>query len=407
MRVLITTYGSRGDVEPVAGLALELRRLGAETRVCAPPDEDLARRLTAVGAEAVPLGRSVRDLVAGPRPAVPADAPQVAAALVDAQFETLLPAAEECDALVATGMFPAAARTVAEHHGIPYVFVSFMPGVLPSPHHPPLPRPGKPFPSGSDNRAKWDIDAENLRALYAGPLNERRASMGLAPVDDVRAHTVTDRPWLASDPVLGPWRYTPELEVVRTGSWILPDERPLPEELEAFLEAGEPPVFVGYGSMPIRDPRAASRAALEAVRAHGRRAVIARGWADLGPLGEEEDCFGVGEVNHQELFRRVAAVVHHGGAGTTATAARSGTPQVVVPQMADQPYWAGRVAELGIGVAHEGPAPTSDSLSAALETALTARVRAAAAAVAAEIRTDGAAVAAKRLVETVRSAGAG
>ncbi|MET1071041.1 MAG: nucleotide disphospho-sugar-binding domain-containing protein, partial [Umezawaea sp.] len=97
----------------------------------------------------------------------------------------------------------------------------------------------------------------------------------------------------------------------------------------------------------------------------------------------------------------VAAVVHHGGAGTTTTATRAGAPQVVVPQLADQPYWAGRVADLGVGVAHDGPTPTVESLSTALGTALSAGTRERAAAVAGTIRTDGAAVAARLLVDAV------
>ena len=91
--------------------------------------------------------------------------------------------------------------------------------------------------------------------------------------------------------------------------------------------------------------------------------------------------------------------MHHGGAGTTTTAARAGAPQVVVPVMADQPYFAGRVAELGIGAAHDGPTPTTESLSAALRTALTPKTRARAAAVAGTIRTDGATVAATMLLD--------
>jgi vancomycin aglycone glucosyltransferase len=110
----------------------------------------------------------------------------------------------------------------------------------------------------------------------------------------------------------------------------------------------------------------------------------------------------VGEVNQQALFGRVAAVVHHGGAGTTTTAARAGAPQVVVPQAAgDQSYWAGRVTELGIG-AHDGPTPTTESLSAALRKALTPETRARATAMAGAIRTDGAAVAATLLLDAVR-----
>jgi vancomycin aglycone glucosyltransferase len=118
-------------------------------------------------------------------------------------------------------------------------------------------------------------------------------------------------------------------------------------------------------------------------------------------IDDRPDDFLVGEVNQQALFGRVAAVVHHGGAGTTTTAARAGAPQVIVPQIVDQPYWAGRVAELGIGVAHDGPAPTFRTLSGALELALSAEVRARATAIAGEICTDGASMAAKLLLNSM------
>ncbi|MFI1066006.1 MULTISPECIES: glycosyltransferase [Streptomyces] len=145
--------------------------------------------------------------------------------------------------------------------------------------------------------------------------------------------------------------------------------------------------------------------AIEASRAHGRRVLLARGWAGLAPIDDADDCFLVGEVNQQALFARVATVVHHGGAGTTTTATRSGTPQVVVPMIGDQPWWATRVAELGIGVAHEGATPTVDSLSAALTTALSPRTRTRAAAVADTIRVDGATVAADLLLGVARAEG--
>ena len=383
------------------GLAVQLRTLGADVRMCAPPD--FADLLARVEVPMVPAGRSVRDLVHGVhdrKPSTPADAPRVAAELVAAQFETVATAAEACDALVASGLMPAGARTVAEVRGIPYVLVSFAPRSFPSPHFTPLSRPGKPFPPGvTDNRVLWDVDAERVQALYGAPLNAHRAAIGLPPVDNVRDHVFTEKPWLAADPILGPWPGSPDLDVVQTGAWILPDERPLPTELEAFLDAGTPPVYASFGS--VRAPEDAARVAIEAIRAQGRRAVVARGWADLAPIDDRDDCFVVGEVNHQALFGRVAAVVHHGGAGTTTTATRAGAPQVVVPQIADQPYWAGRVADLGIGAAHDGPTPTTESLSAALRTALTPETRARATAVAGAIRTDGATVAAKLLLDVV------
>jgi vancomycin aglycone glucosyltransferase len=405
VRVLLSTYGSRGDVEPLVGLAVRLRELGAEVRVCAPPDEDFAELLAGVGVPLVPVGRSARALTTESPPPSPANLPQRAAELIASQFDAVTAAAEGCDALVATGVLPAAAgaRSVAEKLGIHSVSVTFQQLTLPSPHHPPLAYPGRPFPPEvTDNRALWDLDALSINALFGTALNTHRAAIGLAPVDNVRDYVIGDQPWLATDPALDPWRETPDFDVVQTGAWILPDDRPLPDELEAFLDAGAPPVYVGFGSMPMRASEDLPGVVLAAVRAQGHRVLVSRGWADLALIDDAGDCFAVGEANHQALFSRVAAVVHHGGAGTTTTAAGAGAPQVVVPQSADQPYWAGRVAELGIGAAHDGPTPTVESLSAALRTALTAETRARARAVAGTIRTDGAAVAAKLLLDAVR-----
>jgi vancomycin aglycone glucosyltransferase len=287
-----------------------------------------------------------------------ADVPRRAAELIAAQFDKLAAAAEGCDVLVASGLMPAVAgaRSVAEKLGIRSVHVSYCPIFLPSPHHPPHPLPGRPFPPEvTDNGVLNGLDVQSYNALFGEALNTHRAAVGLPPVDDVRAHILSDHPWLAADPILAPWQEPADLDVVHTGAWILPDVRPLPAELEAFLDAGTPPVYVGFGSM--------------------RRA--------------------------PEDIARVAAVVHHGGAGTTTTAARAGAPQVVVPQMADQPYWAARVAELGIGTAHDGPTPTTESPSAALRTTLTPETRARATAIAGTIRTDGATVAATLLLDAV------
>jgi len=402
MRVLLSTYGSRGDVEPLAGLAVRLRELGVEVRVCAPPDQEFVDLLAGVGVPVVPFGHSARALTTAAPP--PSSLPERAAEVIASQFDAMIAAAEGCDALVATGIMPAAAgaRSVAEKLGIRCVSVTFQQLTLPSPHHPPLAYPGRPFPPEvTDNRVLWDLDAQSINALFGAALNTNRASIGLPPVDDVRDYVIGDHPWLATDPTLDPWQETPDLDVVQTGAWILPDERPLPADLEGFLDAGTPPVYVGFGSMPMRTSTDVARVAIEAVRAQGRRVLVRRGWADLALIDDQDDCFAVGEINHQALFGRVAAVVHHGGSGTTTTAARAGAPQVVVPQAADQPYWAGRVADLGVGAAHDGPAPTTESLSAALKTALTPETRARATAVAGAIRGDGAAVAATLLVDAI------
>ena len=395
MRVLLSVYGSRGDVQPLVALAVALRDLGAQVQMCAPPDDDYGELLGRAGVPVVPVGAPIRSMAP---PSSAADLPRRAAEFVATQFDTVARAAAGCDALLASGLAHFASRSVADKLGIRYVYATPCPIVLPSPHQLPLPLPGRPFPPHvTDNRVLWQLNAQSYTAVFGPALNPHRASIGLPPVDNVLEHMFTDHPWLATDPTLGPWQETTDIDVVQTGAWILPDERPLPAELVAFLDAGAPPVYVGFGSMPV--PKDTARVAIEAIRAQGRRVLVEHGWADLALIDDLDDCFAVAAVNQQALFGRVAAVVHHGGAGTTTTAARAGAPQVVVPQIVDQPYWAGRVAELGIGAAHDGPTPTTESLSDALKTALTPETRVRATAVAGRIRTDGAMVAARLLLD--------
>ncbi|MEU5264292.1 glycosyltransferase [Amycolatopsis sp. NPDC021455] len=397
MRVLLSTSGSRGDVEPLLALAVGLRALGAEALVCAPPD--CADRLAEVGVSHVPVGPSARAPMHGGARPTPEDMRRFTAELIAIQFDELPAAAEGCDAVVATGVLAAAlgVRSVAEKLGIPYRYAFHCPIYVPSPHYPPPPPLGEPPARDvTDVRELWERNNQGAYRRFGDTLNGLRAGIGLPPVADIYRFGYTDHPLLAADPLLAPLQPT-DLGAVQTGAWILPDERPLPAELAAFLAAGPPPVYVGFGSLP--GPADAARVAIDAIRARGHRVLLSRGWAGLDLIDARDDCFAVGEVNHQALFGRVAAVVHHGGAGTTTTAARAGAPQVLVPQMADQPYYAGRVAELGIGVAHDGPVPTAGSLSAALATALAPETRARATAVAGRIRLDGATVAARLLLD--------
>jgi vancomycin aglycone glucosyltransferase len=367
MRVLLSTYGSRGDVEPIVALAVQLQALGAEVRMCAPPDEEFTELVTREGVPLVPFDTTWRSWE---RPPTAEQRQQRVADFIAAQYETVAETAAGCDVIVATAMSQFVGPSVAEKLGIPYRYVLFCPDVLDG------------------------LDGQDFNDLFSMPINTHRASIGLPPVADVGAFMFTARPLLAADPVLGPWRGPEGFDVIQTGAWILPDERPLPPELLAFLDAGEQPVYAGFGSMRTVDANSA-RTAIEAIRAQDRRVVVGRGWAGLTLMDDQDDCFAIGEVNQQKLFDRVAAVVHHGGAGTTTTAARAGAPQVVVPQGGDQNYWAGRVTELGIGAAQDGPTPTVESLSSAIRTALTPETRARATAVASGIRTDGARMAAK------------
>ncbi|MEV4508547.1 glycosyltransferase [Dactylosporangium sp. NPDC049525] len=389
MRVLVSSAGTRGDVQPVLALAVQVRGLGHEVRLCVPPN--FLDWVGGHGFDAVPMGVPMR----APRPgAAPVPVPD----LITDQFDTLDTAVKGCDVVLGANAHQYAARSIAEREGVPYVNALYAPVALPSPEHAPPPAPGQAWEPGSragnerrwsDTRAAW-----NARALER--VNHNRARLGLAGIDDVLRHNLTDRPWLAADATLGPAPATPGMDVTQTGAWLLPDPDPLPPPLQAFLDGGDPPVYVGFGSMPM--PPDTGRILIDAARAAGRRVVLSQGWAELGPVDDGADCIAVGDVNQQALFPRVAVAVHHGGAGTTVAAARAGVPQVVVPIFSDQFYWAARVATLGIGTSVPPGVLSTGTLAAALHEALLPAVEERAGATAWEVSTDGAAVAARLLV---------
>lgn len=405
MRILFSTIGSRGDVQPLVALASRLKALGHGVRVCVPPD--FREWIEGLGIPVTPIGPEVRRFAATPIGKQPYNPPtaeqrrQMAEGTVAAQFETITAAAQGCDIIIAATALQVAARSVAEKMGINYVFVAYSPVVLPSLHHPPPPLPswpGQEPPTTNDNRELWTRDAERFNDLFGAALNAHRVSLGLAPVGDVRTHMMTDRPWLAADPTLGPWPEPSGNGVFQTGAWIMPDERPLSSELARFLDNGEPPVYFGLGS--TRASRELGHVMLQAARAVGRRAIVSQGWFDTSLVENEADCLSIGEVNVHALFSRVVAVVHHGGAGTTTAAALAGAPQVVIPTMYDQHYWAQRVRTLGIGTENASGVPTTESLSSALERTLLAEVAARARSITAAVRRDGTEIAAETLLKS-------
>jgi len=142
-----------------------------------------------------------------------------------------------------------------------------------------------------------------------------------------------------------------------TGYWTLDESGWEPSDaLIAFLEAGDPPVFIGFGSMPVPDPEATTTVILEALRRAGKRGILGAGWANIGAVDLPETVLALDYAPYAWLFPRMASVIHHGGSGTTGFALRSGVPSMVVPFTADQPFWGKRTHELGVGSA---PVPFS------------------------------------------------
>jgi vancomycin aglycone glucosyltransferase len=386
MRVLISSVGTRGDVQPALALAIEMRKLGHEVRPCVPPNfTGWAARL---GFDARPIGIEMR----APPPGAP---PPVIPDLIANQFEAVGSAAEGCDLIVGAGAHQYAGRSIAELRGLAFVDAVYAPVSLPSPDLAPA---GQASGAAEANLEMWQAVKAGWNARSLDRVNANRTRLGLAPVGDVLGHILGDRVWLAADATLAPAPRTPGMRVEQAGAWILDDASPLAPELEAFLDGGEAPVYLGFGSMPVA-AEGASRMLVEAARAVGRRAVLSKGWADLALVDGAPDCIAVGDVNQQALFPRVAAVVHHGGAGTTTAAARAGAPQVATPMFSDQFYFGRRIRELGVGTAVPFAGLNAEGLAAALHDALAPEIAVRARACAGKIALDGAAIAARRLVE--------
>jgi sterol 3beta-glucosyltransferase len=158
------------------------------------------------------------------------------------------------------------------------------------------------------------------------------------------------------------------------GYWFLdqPNDWQPSVELQAFLDAGDPPVYVGFGSMAGRKPQRLAQIVIEALQAANVRGVIATGWGGLDANDLPETIFKIDQAPHDWLFPRMAAVAHHGGAGTTAAGLRAGRPTVICSFIADQPFWGARVYALGVGPKHIPQKQlTVEKLAAAIREATT------------------------------------
>jgi UDP:flavonoid glycosyltransferase YjiC (YdhE family) len=233
---------------------------------------------------------------------------------------------------------------------VPYRFVAYTPSLFVSRAHPAPLLPAQTWP-GWANLASWWLFKTLTTALVRGDLNRERAALGMSPVRDVYRHFAGDEPWIAADPLLAPVPDDIPFPARAVGFLYDRSDEPLPEKLEAFLAAGPPPVYLGFGSMTDRAPEETTRQVVSALEQIGCRAVLGRGWAGLGSGPLPESVFACGSVSHTRLFPRLAAVVHHGGSGTTAAASLAGVPQLVVPHAVDQFYWAHRVHVSGAGLA--------------------------------------------------------
>jgi UDP:flavonoid glycosyltransferase YjiC (YdhE family) len=351
MRFALAAEGSRGDVQPLVGLAARLVEHGHQAAVCAPPD--LRHLVEERGLEFRPLGTDIHSLLAENADTLHRGAvvwalqsKRVFQRVMGEQFEALPRAAAGADMIIGGGV-QFAGPSVSEAWGIPYLPVAYCPALLRSADYPPAVVPNQSLPRWV-NLLAWGGFLRLQDHLLRRDLDRHRSALGLGPVTDTYRYLTTERILLATDEALAPAPDDAPVQVDQVGYLLPADETPLPPKLESFLQAGPPPVYLGFGSMMDSDPAGTTRLLVEAVERAGCRAILSRGWAGLGDGPLPDFVFGAGSLPHANLFSKVAAVVHHGGAGTTTTAARSGAPQIVIPHLLDQHYWGHRTHLLGV-----------------------------------------------------------
>jgi vancomycin aglycone glucosyltransferase len=352
MRVLVVADGTRGDVQPMTVIAQQLQREGQEVTFLGPPTFRSFVEGKGLRFKALPfdIEASVK-AIGGAATSGMLDklraAPKIFVETTKGQLELLPALAQQADFILVGGVH-GGVPTAAEYARVPWRWVLYTSILYPSSSHPPL-FSGVGRAPRFVNWLLWRMMRWFTNRLFLKPINRRRASLQLPPIDDAGLHLLCKNPILAMEPELAP--LPPEWPDADAIGYLDPgDGDPLPADLEAFIERGPAPVYIGFGSMPDAHPQKTTALFVEAAHRAGVRAVISRGWANFG--GElPEHCFAVGPVSHPRLFACMAAIVHHGGAGTTAAAARAGKPQLIVPHIADQFFFGEQVHELGVGVA--------------------------------------------------------
>lgn len=355
MRITMICIGSTGDVRPYIVLGRELKARGHDISICAFSDFEAA--VLKEGFRFKPVAGDVKNLMGNLMNGSTGVGflKQVHDSLIDCidPFLTDIEAAcEDCDAIIGT-YFGQVFQSLAEMHHIPYIQTHYFP-MDKNPETPITSAPGQ-HAGKVWNLASYQVGHLVVSAMEKYYLSDWREKHGMTPrklktTPDYQLNGHTIPVLYAMSPLVMPRPATWGENIHMTGYWLdnsCSDYEPTPA-LKAFLEAGEKPIYVGFGSMVSGDMGETLGMVLDAVEQSGVRAVLSTGWGGV-KIPEREDIFVADFVPHDWLFRHVSAVVHHGGAGTTAAGIQAGLPSLIIPFGGDQPFWAGRVQELGIG----------------------------------------------------------
>jgi sterol 3beta-glucosyltransferase len=383
MNITLMAFGSRGDVQPFLALAVALRERRHSVTLAAPSDFEAQVSAYRIPYIPIPISNlevlqkeSTQRVARGITPATLLAfwrevIPEFKRAL-HAATHRVAEAAQDADLLIAHGFLIPSAYSIHQKLQIPLMLGIAAPVVstqrFPSPAFPPI-----PFGQRFYNALTFQLLVRGVLSFMIEPMNAYRKSVGLPTLS---AGKVIQLLFSGQVPVI--MHYSRHLMPVPSdwganvhvlGAWTLPaqsDWTP-PEALTTFLTQGEPPVFFGFGSMAVPNPAQMGQTISEALRMTKLRGVVQAGWAGLAH--EDEHVITIGDAPHDWLFPRMAAVVHHGGSGTTHSALGAGKPALIVPFSADQPFWGRRLAELGVGVPPIKPKQLNpERLAAALRT---------------------------------------
>lgn len=357
MRFTMICIGSTGDVRPYVLLGRELQSRGHDVGICAFPD--FQPMVEGEGLRYLPLAGDARDFIGNimkPGTGGIGYLNQVRVTLksiLTPFLANLEAACEDADVLIST-YFGAIAKSIAEVKRIPYIQTHYCP--MDSNDLAPVPVANVPNAGKAWNRASYRLAYLLVSTLERMYLADWRREHGMAPrkLEGRPNYTLNGHrvPVLyAMSPLLMPRPRNWGENLHMTGFWLddqVTDFTPEPD-LRAFLDAGEKPVYIGFGSMASGDMGDTLGIVLEAVRESGIRAIISTGWGHVEIPHLENVYVAEGFLPHDWLFREVAAVVHHGGAGTTAAGVLAGKPTLIIPFGGDQPFWAMRVRMLGLG----------------------------------------------------------
>lgn len=349
MRIVLATFGSRGDVQPMLALSLALKAAGHDVLLAGPPEkaawaEELGCPYQSLGGNLTAFIDQMKDVYSfrsGLR-----FVSYVCKEMID-QFGFLPQIISGADLVVGASLV-FALSTIAEYMGIPYRYVAFTPQLLPSGQHPCPAFKTHGLPQWY-NRMTWSVMKGLNRFVLTSDVNKKRKQFGLRPIRDSWRHVMGEDVIVASDKAIAEVPLNLDYSVRQTGYMHLDQPaQPMPE-LEEFLNAGSPPVYAGFGSMPKLDQVGCVRMIVDAARSVKERVVISKFWDEPSGFENADDVFLIKRYPHLDLFPRMKAVIHHGGAGTTATTAISGVPQIIVPHALDQFYWGHQIFRSQLG----------------------------------------------------------